>query len=250
MIAEPVSGRDRAELALVRRPAFIEACSMTDVTTPASDRVRVRRLPHRGHYDRAAIDGVLDAGLVAHVAFHHEEQPWCLPMMYARVGDEVLVHGSTGSRTLRALATGIPACLTVTITDGLVLARSAFESSANYRSAMLLGAFRRVTDPDRVLAGFEAYTERLVPGRWAEIRPPTRRELAAAMLLALPIEEASAKIRGGPPDDDDSPDAALDIWAGVVPIMAGYGEPEPSPGLRAGIPLAASVRRLATGGED
>jgi uncharacterized protein len=220
------------------------------MSTPHSDRVRVRRLPERGRYDRATLDAILDTGLVAHVAYQHEGQPWCLPMMYARVGDEVLVHGSTGSRTVRALAAGVPACLTVTLTDGLVLARSAFESSANYRSAMLLGAFRRVTDPDRVLAGFEAYAERLVPGRWAEIRQPSRKELAATVLLALPIEEASAKVRGAPPDDDDLPDAALDIWAGVVPIMAGYGEPEPSPGLRAGIPLAASVRRLVNGTED
>src|SRR5690242_6258108 len=218
------------------------------MSTPRSDRVRVRRLPHRGYYDRAAIDAVLDAGLVAHVAFQHDDQPWCLPMMYARVGDEVLVHGSTGSRAMRALAGGVPACLTVTLTDGLVLARSAFESSANYRSALLLGAFHRVTDPDRVLAGFEAYTERLVPGRWAELRPPSRKELAAVLLLALPIDEASAKIRGGPPDDDGTPDADLDIWAGVVPITTGYGEPEPSPGLRAGIPLAGSVRRLVGGG--
>ncbi|MFL6072159.1 MAG: pyridoxamine 5'-phosphate oxidase family protein [Mycobacteriales bacterium] len=220
------------------------------MSTPHSDRVRVRRLPERGRYDRATLDAILDTGLVAHVAYQHEGQPWCLPMMYARVGDEVLVHGSTGSRTVRALAAGVPACLTVTLTDGLVLARSAFEHSANYRSAMLLGTFRRLADPAEVLAGFAAYTDKVVPGRWAEVRPPNRRELASVVLLALPIGEASAKVRTGPPTDDGSDDAALDVWAGVVPIMTGYGDPEPSPGLRAGIPLAASVRRLVNGTED
>ena len=211
---------------------------------PPTDRVRVRRQPDRGDYDRAAVHAVLDHGLLAHVAFAERGQPWCIPMLYARIGDEVCLHGSTGSRAMRTLAGGAPACLTVTLLDGVVLARSAFEHSANYRSVMLVGRFHRIEDDAGRLAAFEAFTNRVLPGRWSEVRPPNRKELAATVILALPIGEASVKARTGPPSDDDSPDAAADAWAGVVPIVNRYGQPEPSPGLRPGIPVAGSVLRL------
>jgi nitroimidazol reductase NimA-like FMN-containing flavoprotein (pyridoxamine 5'-phosphate oxidase superfamily) len=211
---------------------------------PASARVRVRRAPQKGRYDRATIDAILDRGLVAHVAFAHDQQPTCIPMLYARIDDRVYVHGSRASRLMRTLAGGVPACATVTLVHGLVLARSAFEHSANYESAVVLGQFEEVVGVDERLAAFEAFTDKLLPGRWREVRAPNRKELKATTIAALPIEEASAKVRSGPPDDDDSPDADLETWAGVLPLLTSYGTPEPSPGLRPGIPLPAALRRL------
>jgi nitroimidazol reductase NimA-like FMN-containing flavoprotein (pyridoxamine 5'-phosphate oxidase superfamily) len=210
---------------------------------PQSDVLRVRRQPTRGRYDRASVDAVLDDGLVAHVAFVEAGQPFCIPMLYARVDDSLCIHGSAKSRLLRTLAEGVPACVTVTAVDGLVLARSAFEHSANYRSVMVLGAFAPVVEAERLVA-LEAFTDKLVAGRWDEVRAPNAKELRATSVLALPIYAASVKVRTGPPTDDDSPDAQLDVWAGVVPIVNTYGEPEASPGLRDGVPLAQSVRRL------
>lgn len=209
-------------------------------------RVRVRRGPQKGRYDRASIDDVLDRGLLAHVAFADGEGAVCIPMLYARVGDRIYIHGSTKSRAVQALAGGAPACVTVTIVNGLVLARSAFEHSANYDSAMVFGEFAQVEDPDERMLAFEAFTEKLLPGRWNEVRQPNAKELKATEILALEIDEASAKVRSGPPDDDDSPDAERDTWAGVVPIVSSYGPPEPSPGLRTGIEVSDSVRRLLT----
>jgi nitroimidazol reductase NimA-like FMN-containing flavoprotein (pyridoxamine 5'-phosphate oxidase superfamily) len=147
------------------------------------------------------------------------------------------------------LARGAPACLTVTTLHGLVLARSAFEHSANYESAVVFGRFEVVEDPAERLAAFEAFTEKVLPGRWSEVRPPNRKELKATLILGLTIDEASAKVRTGPPDDDDSEDAALDTWAGVVPIVTTFGPPEPSPGLRPGIEPGASVGRLLERGD-
>jgi nitroimidazol reductase NimA-like FMN-containing flavoprotein (pyridoxamine 5'-phosphate oxidase superfamily) len=216
------------------------------VTAAASERVRVRRQPKKARYDRDSIHGVLDRGLFCHLAFVHDGHPFCIPTLHARVGDEVLVHGSSASRTLRVLAAGAEACLTVTVMRGLVLARSAFEHSANYDSVVLLGRFRLVEDEDERLAGFAAFTNKLIPGRWDEVRQPSGKELKATTILAMGIEEASVKTRSGPPDDDDSPDAAIDTWAGVVPIVTAFGEPEPSPGLRPGIGLTPSVRGLRT----
>jgi nitroimidazol reductase NimA-like FMN-containing flavoprotein (pyridoxamine 5'-phosphate oxidase superfamily) len=209
------------------------------------DRKLVRRQPARGRYDRRSIDAVLDAGLVAHVAFVDSGQPYCIPMMYARVDDAVCVHGSTASRAMKMLATGAPACLTVTLVDGLVLARSAFEHSANYRSAVLVGSFRTVTDEEAKKRAFQAFTNKVIPGRWDEVRSPNPKELRSSMILAMPIDEAAVKVRTGPPSDDDSPDADLPAWAGVVPLVTSFGSPEPSPGLAPGIPLADSVRRIA-----
>jgi nitroimidazol reductase NimA-like FMN-containing flavoprotein (pyridoxamine 5'-phosphate oxidase superfamily) len=210
----------------------------------ARPRHHVRRHPERGRYDRAAVDAVLDSALFAHVAFVDGGQPFCIPMLHARVGDALYVHGSTASRAIRTLAGGAAACVTVTVLRGLVLARSAFEHSANYESAMVLGRFRRVEGEDERLAAFEAFTGKLIPGRWGEVRAPNQTELKATEILALTIEEASAKVRSGPPSDDGSPDAEIPTWAGVVPVITSFGEPVPSPGLRSGIALSPSVRDL------
>jgi nitroimidazol reductase NimA-like FMN-containing flavoprotein (pyridoxamine 5'-phosphate oxidase superfamily) len=157
------------------------------------------------------------------------------------VEDEVLIHGSSASRMLRLLAAGAPACVTVSILDGWVLARSAFETSANYDSVMLLGSFRQITSEPDKLAALEAFMDGVLPGRWEETRKPSHQELKGTAIIALPITEASVKTRSGPPDDDDSPDAERDIWAGVIPLRSDYGPPEPSPGLRPGVALSPSV---------
>ena len=204
----------------------------------------MRRGPTKGRYDQASIDGVLSRGLLAHVAFFDGRDPCCIPMLYAHFGERLYIHGSTASRAMRALGKGAAACVTVTIVHGLVLARSAFEHSANYEAVMAFGTFERVDDEAERLTAFEAFTEKLLPGRWDEVRGPNAKELKATTILAMPIEEASAKVRTGPPDDDDSPDAELETWAGVVPIVTSFGTPVPSPGMRPDIPLAPSVRDL------
>jgi uncharacterized protein len=207
-------------------------------------RIRVRRVPSRGRYDREAVHSALDRALVGHVAFIENRQPYCIPMLIARVGDQLYVHGSRASRAMRTLAAGAPACVTVTSLDELVLARSVFNHSANYESAVVLGRFRVIEEDQERLLALEAFSEKLLPGRWREVRPPSAKELKATTILALPIEEASVKARSGPPSDDGSEDALGDAWAGVVPIHATYGSPVPSPGLRSGIPMPTSVRQL------
>jgi uncharacterized protein len=189
---------------------------------------KLRRLPKRGAHDRGTIDAILDEALISHIGFVHDSRPAVIPTLHARIGDEVLIHGSAASRMLRALATGVDLCLTATLIDGLVLARSAFHHSVNYRSVVLYGTARMVTEPDEKEAALEAFTERLLPGRWAEVRWPTPKELKATSVLTLPIEEGSAKVRSGPPIDDE-PDYALDVWAGVVPLSLTRGEPVPDP---------------------
>jgi hypothetical protein len=215
------------------------------MTPPASPRTKLRRLPKRGHHDRAAIDAILDEARFAHLGFEMDGQPYVIPTLHARVGDEVYVHGSSASRALRHMAGGAPVCLTVSLMDGLVLARSAFHHSVNYRSVVLLGRARLLgTDAEKTRA-LEAFTEHLVPGRWESVRWPTAKELKATKVLALPIDEASAKVRTGPPGDDDE-DYARDTWAGVVPITAGFGAPEDDPLLRKGIGVPPHVAQLAS----
>jgi nitroimidazol reductase NimA-like FMN-containing flavoprotein (pyridoxamine 5'-phosphate oxidase superfamily) len=175
---------------------------------------------------------------VAHLAFVHDGRPAVIPTLHARVGDEVYVHGSAASRALRALGDGLEVCLEVTLVDGIVLARSAFHHSINYRSAILYGTARPLGDAAELERALEAFTERLVPGRWDDVRPPSRQELKATAVLALPIEEGSAKVRSGPPVDDYE-DYALDAWAGVVPLRLERLAPEPDPRLRPGIPAPA-----------
>jgi uncharacterized protein len=210
---------------------------------PASERVRLRRKRERGSHDRALIDAILDEALIAHLGIADEHgQPFVIPTLHARHGDLVYLHGSSASRTLRALDRGVPACLTVSLLDGLVLARAAMHHSANYRSVMLLGEARSVLAPAEKLIALEAIVEHIVPGRWSEARPPSENELKATSVLALPIEEASAKVRSGPPQDDED-DHALPIWAGVIPISSVAREPQPDPRLAAGIapPRSASA---------
>ncbi|MEP7034785.1 MAG: pyridoxamine 5'-phosphate oxidase family protein [Actinomycetota bacterium] len=218
-----------------------------DKPSAPSPRTRVRREAHRGVYDRASIDAILDAALICHLAFIDDGQPFAVPTLQARVGDVVYVHGSAASRALRILRAGATACLTATLVDGLVMARSVFEHSINYRSVMILGSLRQVDDPDHKVAALKAFTEKLAPGRWAEARQPTAQELAATSILAMPITEASAKVRSGPPEDAESEDGALDVWAGVLPIQTHWATPVPDPRLRAGIPLPDSVVRLVAG---
>jgi nitroimidazol reductase NimA-like FMN-containing flavoprotein (pyridoxamine 5'-phosphate oxidase superfamily) len=205
----------------------------------------LRRLPKRGAHDRETIDAILDEAKVCHLGFVHDGRPAVIPTLHARAGDEVLVHGSSASRALRALAGGVEVCLTVTLIDGLVLARSAFHHSVNYRSVVLYGTARPLTERDELERALEAFTEKLVPGRWADVRWPSRKELKATSALALPIEEGSAKVRTGPPIDDDE-DHALDAWAGVVPMRTQVLEPVPDAGLRAGIAEPAYVRALVS----
>jgi nitroimidazol reductase NimA-like FMN-containing flavoprotein (pyridoxamine 5'-phosphate oxidase superfamily) len=179
-------------------------------------RTRVRREPHRGRYDRETIDAILDEALVSHLGFAVDGQPFVIPTLHARVGDLVYVHGSAASRMLRGLAGGLPVCLTATLFDGLVLAKSVFNHSVNYRSCVVLGTATRVPDDEKE-AALHALTEQLVPGRWDEVRGPTAQELKATWILALPIEEASAKVREGEPEEEPE-DEDLPYWAGVVPV--------------------------------
>ena len=208
-----------------------------DGAGPRSARVRLRRKRERGSHDRAVIDAILDEGLVAHLGIAEPDgQPIVVPTLHARVGDVVYCHGSAASRTMRAMGAGVPMCLTVSLVDGLVLARAAMHHSANYRSAILLGRARAVEDRDELLGAVEAIVERIVPGRWPEVRPPTEKEVRATALIALSIDEASAKVRTGPPLDDE-PDYELPAWAGVIPLSLRAGEPRPDPRLPAGIPV-------------
>jgi nitroimidazol reductase NimA-like FMN-containing flavoprotein (pyridoxamine 5'-phosphate oxidase superfamily) len=203
--------------------------------SPASDRVRLRRKRERGSYERVVIDEILDEALIAHLGIADTDgQPFVIPMLHARRGDVVYCHGSVASRTLSALADGASACLTVTLLDALVLARSAMHHSANYRSVMLVGEARVVDERDEKLVALEAIVEHIVPGRWADARRPSENELKATSVLSIPVEEASAKIRTGPPLDDEE-DYALSVWAGVIPFATGPMTPEADPRLRPGI---------------
>ena len=183
---------------------------------PPSARTRVRREPHRGRYDRETIDAILDEALLCHLGFEVDGQPYVIPTLHARVGDTVYVHGSAASRMLRQLAGGVRVCLTVTLVDGLVLARSVFNHSVNYRSVVLLGTATLVGDDEKREA-LRALTEQLAPGRWDEARQPTAKELKATWILTLPIDEASAKVRTSGPEDEPE-DEDLPVWAGVVPV--------------------------------
>jgi nitroimidazol reductase NimA-like FMN-containing flavoprotein (pyridoxamine 5'-phosphate oxidase superfamily) len=189
-----------------------------------TEKTRIRRLPKRGNYDRDTIHAILDEAFICHVGFTVEAQPYVIPTGFARVGDHLYIHGSSASRMLRSLAEGIDVCVTVTLIDGLVLARSAFHHSINYRSVVILGKAGLVDDAAEKYKAMEAFTEHVIPGRWADVRWPNKLELKATTVLKLPIEEASAKIRTGGPIDDDE-DYKLDVWAGVLPMKFNAGEP-------------------------
>ena len=210
-------------------------------TKAPSERVRVRRVHDKAAYDRDAIKAILDEALVAHVGFAHEGQPFVIPTLHARIGDDVYVHGSSASRTLRTVGGTVPVCITVTLLDGMVFARSMFEMSVNYRSVVMLGEARAVTEPDEKLAALRAFSEQVMPGRWDDARQPNRKELKATAVLALSLDEASAKISSGGPDDGESEDAELDVWAGHVPVRLVAGAPVPCPHLRPGIALPDDI---------
>ena len=205
-----------------------------------SERTTVKRLPKRGVYDRSTVYAILDEGLVCHVGFVFDGQPFVIPTGYCRVGDVLYIHGSAASRMLKTLSAGVPVCVSVTLLDGLVLARSAFHHSMNYRSAVVLGNARLVTDAAEKAAALTAIVEHIVPGRSAEARAPNASELGATSVLALPIEEASAKVRVGPPLDD-AEDMALSVWAGVLPLRLVPQAPVVDPTLAGGIAVPGYV---------
>jgi len=208
--------------------------------TLKTSRTKLRRAPQRGAHDRATIDAILDEALIAHVAWVQDGRPAVIPTLLARDGDDVLIHGSSASRTIRALRAGLEACVEVTLVDGLVLARSAFHHSINYRSVILYGTLEEAPDKERAL---EIFTEKLIPGRWEHVRWPNPKELRGTAALKLRIDEGSAKIRTGPPVDDDE-DYELDAWAGVVPLTLTAQAPVPDPLLREGIATPEHVRAL------
>jgi nitroimidazol reductase NimA-like FMN-containing flavoprotein (pyridoxamine 5'-phosphate oxidase superfamily) len=212
---------------------------------PPTGRVRVKRLPDRARYRSEVIEDILDEALICHVGFGVERQPYVIPTVHAREGDRLYVHGSTASRMLRTLKGGIPACVTVSIVDGLVLARSAFHHSVNYRSVVVLGEALAVQDPEEKVWALRAIAEHVVPGRWEEVRAPSPSELRQTMVLRMPLGEASAKVRSGPAKEEED-DLSLPVWAGVIPLRLVAGNPEPDGRVPPGVPVpsyAASYRR-------
>src|SRR5277367_2856546 len=191
-----------------------------------TERTQVKRLPKRGKYDSETVHKILDQGFVCHVGFSVDGQPFVIPTNYGRTGDVLYLHGSAASRMLRTLSGGVPVCVTVTHVDGLVLARSAFHHSVNYRSVVILGTARLVEDPAEKMEALRLFTEHVMKGRWDDVRQPTEQELKATIVLALPLEEVSAKVRTGGPIDDEA-DYALPVWAGVLPLEVAAKSPIP-----------------------
>ncbi len=207
-----------------------------------TERTSLKRLPKRGNFDRETINAILDEGFFCHVGFVVDGQPYVIPTGFARIGDDLMLHGSAASRMMRNLAQGIDVCVTVTLVDGLVLARSAFHHSVNYRSVVILGKAEMVTEADEKNKALEAFTEHIIKGRWAEVRWPTELELKATTVLKLPITEASAKIRTGDPVDDDE-DYSMDVWAGVLPLKIEAGIPIDDTKLNSGINVPQYVSK-------
>lgn len=202
---------------------FQMRCDVPESLSP-TERTRVIREPHRGAYDRETIDKILDEGYVCHVGFGVDGQPYVIPTLFARIGDAIYFHGSAASRMLRNLSEGIPVCVTVTLTDGFVLARSVFNHSMNYRSVVILGTATLVEDPAEKIAALRALSEHILPRRWDDSRQPNEKELKATSVLRIPLEEFSAKVRVGPPIDDEE-DYSFPTWAGVVPLKTAVGTP-------------------------
>lgn len=221
----------------------------TDPDTYASTRrTRVRRTKHRATYDRETVHRILDDGLVCHVGVAVDGQPYVLPMAYARDGERLLLHGSVASRLMETLTAGARACVTVTHLDGLVVARSGFSSSMNYRSVVALGTLREITDPDEKVRALDRIADHLAPGLSREQRPSEPKEIAATRMLELPLEEVSAKVRNGPPEDLEK-DVELPVWAGVLPFTRVPGEPEPAPDLPDGIEAPEAIRHWRRPGD-
>jgi len=208
--------------------------------TPTA-RTQVKRLPKRGAYDRETVFKILDEAFVCHVGFVMDGQPYVIPTNFGRNGETLYFHGSAASRMLRTLTEGVPVCVTVTLTDGLVLARSAFHHSVNYRSVVVLGAARLVEDPTEKMEALRRFTEHIMKGRWDEIRWPTEQELKATTVLALPLEEVSAKVRTGGPVDDEE-DYALPVWAGELPLAVVPAEPVADPRLKPGTEVPRYIK--------
>lgn len=202
---------------------------------PPSDRTRVKRLPDRGAYDKETIYSILDEGLVCHVAVVVEGQPLVVPMTYARSGNKLILHGAGGGRLMRVLKTGADLCVAVTHFDGIVLARAAFNHSMNYRSVMIFGSARSIEGEEEKLAAFREYFEHVIPGRWDDIRKPDHKELALTAVIELPLDEASAKIRTGPPSDDEE-DNDPPVWTGLIPFELAPQPPVDDPELPMDVP--------------
>jgi nitroimidazol reductase NimA-like FMN-containing flavoprotein (pyridoxamine 5'-phosphate oxidase superfamily) len=217
---------------------------MSELILPTPN-TELKRSPRLGCFDRATIYQILDEAFVCHVGFTIDQQPFVIPTSYARRGDNLLIHGSAASRMLKAIALEVNVCVTVTLVDGLVVARSVFNHSMNYRSVVILGRARVVEEHEK-LAALRALTEHIIPQRWAEARPPNQKELKATTVLALSLQEASAKIRTGDPIDDEE-DYALDVWAGVIPFAFSFGEAIPEGRLREGISVPQSVAKYKYG---
>ncbi len=209
-----------------------------------TERTRVRRVPQRAVYDRETIHRIFDEALIAHVAFSHDEQPFVLPMAFVRIDDAIYLHGSTRARMLEGICDGRPVCVTATLVDGLVLARSAFHHSMNYRSAAVIGTGTAVMERGRMLEVLEALSEKLTPGRWPEVRQPNEQEMKATRVVEIPIDEASAKVRTGPPADEKA-DMSFPVWAGTVPIALRYAKPVSDPNLSPSVALPDHVRQLS-----
>lgn len=213
-------------------------------TFPPTERTTLKRLPKRGEYDRAAISEILDEAFICHVGFIVDGKPVVIPTSYVCIGDNLYIHGSAASRMLRSLEGGIDVCVTVTLIDGLVLARSAFHHSINYRSVVIFGNAKVVDDSDEKIRALHAFTEHVVPGRWEDVRPPDENELRATLVLKLPLDEVSAKVRTGPPIDDDD-DYNLAVWAGVVPLRMIADAPVIDDRVPAGIEAPDYVREYS-----
>ena len=197
-----------------------------------TERTTLKRLPKRAEYDRERVYEILDEAFICHVGFVFDGHPYVIPTGYGRIGDKLYIHGSAASRMLRTLKEGVDVCVTVTLIDGLVLARSAFHHSMNYRSVVILGKAVAVEDPAEKMEALRAFTDHIVPGRWDEVREPDEGELRATLVLSLPLVEASAKIRTGPPIDDE-PDYEIPVWAGEIPLTLTTGDPIADPRLKA-----------------
>lgn len=209
-----------------------------------TERTQVKRLPKRGKYDQETVYSILDSGFVCHVGFNVDGQPYVIPTNYGRSGDMLYLHGSAASRMLRTLSEGVPVCVTVTHVDGLVLARSAFHHSVNYRSVVILGTARLVEDPAEKMEALRIFTEHVMKGRWDDVRQPTEQELKGTTVLALPLEEVSAKVRTGGPIDDEA-DYALPVWAGVLPLETVAKPPQPDARLKADTPIPTYLKNYS-----
>ena len=211
-----------------------------------TEKTKLRRLPNRGSHEQEVIDAILDAGLLAHVGFQVDGNPFVIPTLYAREGESLYLHGSAASRMLRELKTGVPACVTVTLVDGIVLARSAFHHSINYRSVVAFGTARLIEEPQRKIEALRIISEHVIAGRWTDVRGPSEKELKATAVLEFTIEEASAKTRQGPPLDEEG-DYNLPVWAGVVPLKLEAQAPVPDPRLPEGIETPRYIGRTSMG---